>query len=75
LGFVVLWEEPRVAVILVVSLSDGSHGLIVIWDGFVAEVVKGDGDSCAQACSEALSVRVEAWWFGCRNQLIVLLGW
>jgi hypothetical protein len=30
----------------------------------VAEVVKGDGDSCARACSEALSVRVEAWWFG-----------
>jgi hypothetical protein len=34
----VLWEEPRVAAILVVSLSDGSYGLIVIWDGFVAEV-------------------------------------
>ena len=28
---------------------DGFHDLIVIWDGFVAEVVKGDGDSCAWA--------------------------
>ena len=34
------------------------HGGSVILGGFVAEVVKGDGDSCTRACSEAVSVRV-----------------